>query len=137
MGGGGGGGGKAITGGGGGGTRIGGSGGGGGNKAISGSRPSGRDITRAPRNSGNVITKSRPVVRDRNVGADRRVDGPRGDRRSGHRGAHRGTRHVWGGLSFYFYDGYYHGDCGWLRRRAQATGSRYWWIRYRQCRELD
>jgi hypothetical protein len=52
-----------------------------------------------------------------------------GDRR-------RGVRYSWG-PGFYFYDGYYHGDCSWLRRKASATGSHYWWQRYRQCRELD
>jgi hypothetical protein len=30
--------------------------------------------------------------------------------------------------------GYYAGDgCGWLRRRAHATGSPYWFHRYRMC----
>lgn len=48
-----------------------------------------------------------------------------------------GTRYLWGGLPFYFYDGYYYGDCRWLRRRAEATGSSYWWTRYRQCRDFD
>ena len=27
-----------------------------------------------------------------------------------------------------------YGRCEWLRRRALATGSSYWWRRYRQCR---
>ena len=27
--------------------------------------------------------------------------------------------------------GYYGGHCGWLRHQARATGSRYWWHRYR------
>lgn len=35
----------------------------------------------------------------------------------------------------YYYDNYYSDDCGWLRRRAIATGSRYWWRRYRACIE--
>ncbi len=61
------------------------------------------------------------VVRDRSRG-----DGQR----------HRGVRHSWGpGIYFYFYDGYYHGDCAWVRRKAISTGSAYWWRRYRQCRE--
>jgi hypothetical protein len=38
----------------------------------------------------------------------------------------------------YFYGGYYpyngyYGSCGWLYRRAVATGSRYWWNRYYAC----
>ena len=75
---------------------------------------------------------ARAINRDRPGHVDR--DRHRGDRhRVGHN--YRGTRYLWGGLPFYFYDGYYHGDCGWLRRRAEATGSRYWWVRYRQCRE--
>lgn len=47
----------------------------------------------------------------------------------------RGVRYMWGGLPFFFYDGYYHGDCSWLRRKARQTGSSYWWRRYRQCRD--
>ena len=62
---------------------------------------------------------------------DRRVDRNRG----GDRREHRGQRYDWGGLAFYFYDGYYHGDCNWLRRRYEATGSGYWLARYRQCRD--
>ena len=27
----------------------------------------------------------------------------------------------------------YNNSCGWLRQRALATGSRYWWRRYREC----
>ena len=37
--------------------------------------------------------------------------------------------------AFYSYDGYYHGDCGYLRRKARETGSSYWLRRYRLCRE--
>jgi hypothetical protein len=128
------GGGKAMSGGGGGGNRAvsGGnrSGGSGGSKAQSNpGRSSGGAVRSSPRNSGVVIQQNRNVVRDRNAGGNRHV--------GGNRGGHRGVRHLWGGLPFYFYDGYYHGDCGWLRRRAEATGSRYWWVRYRQCREDD
>ena len=58
-----------------------------------------------------------------------------GDRDNGH---HRGTRYAWGdGYVFWFYDGYYHGDCAWLRRKAAETGSSYWLRRYRQCRADD
>lgn len=50
-------------------------------------------------------------------------------------GGHRGRRYIWGdGLEFYFYDGYYHGNCGWLKEQALETGSAYWWRRYRICR---
>lgn len=53
-------------------------------------------------------------------------------------GRNRGVRHSWGpGAVFYFYDGYYHGDCGWVRRKAISTGSRYWWNRFRQCRAYN
>ena len=43
------------------------------------------------------------------------------------------------GYPFVGYGAYYDGDggysegCGWLRRRALATGSRYWWARYEDC----
>jgi hypothetical protein len=37
------------------------------------------------------------------------------------------------GNSYYYGDDYAGDDCRWLRRRAQATGSRYWWNRYRAC----
>ncbi len=46
-----------------------------------------------------------------------------------------GRRLNWGpGGRFYFWNGNYYGDCRWLLRRAEATGSRYWMSRYRQCR---
>jgi hypothetical protein len=46
-------------------------------------------------------------------------------------------RFYWGpGAEFWFYDGYYHGDCRWLRRKAVQTGRQYWWRRYRLCRGL-
>jgi hypothetical protein len=65
-----------------------------------------------------------------------RVDGgTRYYRRSGD--WRRGTRYLWApGFAFYLYDGYYYGDCDWLRRRAIATGSRIWWERYRRCRAV-
>jgi hypothetical protein len=50
-------------------------------------------------------------------------------------GGHRGRRYIWGdGLEFWFYDGYYHGNCAWLKEQALETGSAYWWRRYRMCR---
>lgn len=39
----------------------------------------------------------------------------------------------YGGFAPYYYDDYAGDDCRWLRRRAQATGSRYWWNRYYAC----
>ncbi|MEI9900286.1 MAG: hypothetical protein WDN31_09365 [Hyphomicrobium sp.] len=61
----------------------------------------------------------------------------------GGRGHFRGGRggRFYGGYPFYGYGGYYYGDydngysCAWLKRRAQATGSRYWWARYAECLE--
>lgn len=55
---------------------------------------------------------------------------------------HRGRRfYAYGGFPYYAYYGSYgygYGDeCGWLRRRALATGSGYWWSRYEECRYYD
>ena len=63
----------------------------------------------------------------------------------GHRGHFgRGVR-FYGGYGYYapYYNSYYYDndyyaysdDCGWLRRRALHTNSRYWWRRYRACRD--
>ncbi len=52
--------------------------------------------------------------------------------RVGDRG-HRGRYYGWGG-GFRYYDGHYHGNCGWLREKARETGSRVWWNRYQRCR---
>ena len=45
-------------------------------------------------------------------------------------------RYVYPGLGLGLaYGGYSYGDeCGWLYRRAQATGSPYWWQRFQECR---
>lgn len=40
------------------------------------------------------------------------------------------------GIGFYFSDGSYYGECGWLKRRAIETDSPIWWHRYRRCREF-
>jgi hypothetical protein len=37
------------------------------------------------------------------------------------------------GYSDYYDYGYYDGGCSYEYRRAVATGSRYWWNRYREC----
>ena len=51
-----------------------------------------------------------------------------------HRHHARFHRRVFVGVPFaygaYYYDG---GGCYWLRRRAVATGSPYWWSRYDAC----
>lgn len=103
-----------------------------------------------PRGSpgGNVIRRGDGGVRDggvlrggssRDGGALRGSTAPRyGGRAAGSgRPWLGGRRYLWApGLTFYFYNGYYYGDCNWLRRRALATGSRYWWQRYRRCRNV-
>jgi len=58
-----------------------------------------------------------------------------------HRFRHRrvGPRHFrrrfYAPFAYYgVYPRYYNsGPCGWLRRRALRTGSRYWWRRYHRC----
>ena len=158
--GGGGGGGGAMRGGGGGGGGPGlRGGGGGGGKAMRG--PSGsRSFDRSGRRGGDSSRALRGRG-DSDAGrafrsnrGERKLDrGPRradpgfkkGNRDRGHgfRGGKRhsrdyirkrGNRYVWGpGLAFWYYGGYYYGDCDWLRRRAITTGSAYWWNRYNQC----
>lgn len=52
---------------------------------------------------------------------------------AGPRRFHRGF--VYGGLPLATFGHYYHrSGCGWLKRRAVHTGSRYWWRRYAACR---
>lgn len=47
----------------------------------------------------------------------------------------RGRRFNWGpGVAFYFNDGYYYGECNWLKRRARQTGNPIWLRRFQQCR---
>jgi len=51
---------------------------------------------------------------------------------------HHGRRHYSRGLWIapIITYGYYASDeCAWLKRRAIATGSRYWWNRYYECRD--
>lgn len=53
-----------------------------------------------------------------------------------HHGHHHGHGFRFYGAPFIGYGAYYGGygeGCGWLRRRALATGSRYWWARYEDC----
>lgn len=51
----------------------------------------------------------------------------------GYRRRHYGYRRFYG-PGVYFGTGYGYRSCGYLRRRAVVTGSRYWWRRYQQCR---
>lgn len=50
----------------------------------------------------------------------------------GFRRYRRGRIFIYGGPTYYA-PYYYTSRCGWLRRRAIRTGSRYWWRRYRAC----
>jgi hypothetical protein len=104
-----------------------------------------RDTDRGDRSRGSDAYDRRAKDgdrQDRGDRADRRrgdgYDGPRRrwSDRDGRRGWRSGRRYNWGpGFAFYLYDGYYYGDCSWLRRRAIATDSRLWWNRYRRCRD--
>jgi hypothetical protein len=58
----------------------------------------------------------------------------------GHHGHHHHHRRFYYAAPFvgygaaYYGESYYRGSgCGWLRRRAEATGSGYWWSRYEEC----
>lgn len=86
-------------------------------------------------------TQRRPASERRvDRGTDGRQSGTivRRDRPNYERQVRRGTRYNWGpGAIFYFYNGYYHGDCAWLRRKAISTGSEYWRRRFRQCRAFN
>jgi len=54
-------------------------------------------------------------------------------KRYGHYGKYRRYGYYgWYGWPYISYS-YYGGGCGWLYRRAVATGSPYWWNRYYEC----
>ena len=80
---------------------------------------------------------TRSVDRDRHFDRGGRAE-VRDWRRPGYRERiRRGHHYGWGpGIGFYFSDGWYYGECGWLKRRALATDSPVWWHRYRRCREF-
>jgi hypothetical protein len=66
-------------------------------------------------------------------------DWDRGGKRGGY--AWKGDRHrhygryLYPGIGLGLAYGAYAGDeCGWLYRRARATGSPYWWQRFEECR---
>ncbi len=98
--------------------------------------PSARVTRAAPQQRPNAV-RARPLLRSENAGnrVDRRV-GPSGHQSASRGdGQHRGTRYAWGSnYVFWFYDGYYHGNCAWLRSKYHETGASYWLHRYRQCR---
>jgi hypothetical protein len=83
--------------------------------------------------------------RDTHAGRGKSIRSGRDSMRRGDRGR-RGTEfrsggrdgygYGRGGVDFDFFAGPSYGyvsDCAWLRRRAVATGSSYWWRRYRAC----
>jgi hypothetical protein len=110
----------------------------------------GRDGPKVEMNTGKSLSNrgDRGDVRsergsDRIVRRDR--DGRNGDRYDGRRrwsggdGGRRhwrsGRRYSWGpGVVFYLNDGYYYGECNWLKRRYRQTGHRVWLRRYAMCR---
>ncbi len=112
--------------------------------AVPISAPSQRDTSigsgerRGDRMRGNVENRGdrrdasdRPRRMDRGYNPGRRFSG--GDGRN--RDWRGGRRYNWGpGIAFYFSDGYYYGECNWLKRRARQTGNRIWLRRYAQCR---
>ena len=54
----------------------------------------------------------------------------------GHYYRHKHYGHQYRGYGYYGWygwPGYHGGGCGWLYRRAVATGSPYWWNRYYEC----
>ena len=54
---------------------------------------------------------------------------------AGHKHHHHGFRVIIGAPVVYGGYGYYnHRPCYWLYRKAQNTGSHYWWKRFHQCR---
>jgi hypothetical protein len=98
----------------------------------------GRSIAGGPRGGGKVMRGGGDGGRDFNRGRGKRggeytYRGGKGDYRRGHRYS-RGYPYFWPGVmagGAYAYG--YADKCGWLRRRAQATGSPYWWQRYEEC----
>jgi hypothetical protein len=116
---------------GGGATRGGGDGDGRAVSPSSGGRASDGKAT-SGRGDGRASGDRRPALRE---SGRQRDDVSRSRSRGSAKGYRRGTRYSWGpGVEFWFYNGYYYGDCSWLRRRAVETGSQYWWRRYRLCR---
>jgi hypothetical protein len=136
----------AGRGGGGGGMRSGGGGGwsgggkgGGPGLAGRGGRDGGGAMTRGGRYAGDGAPRIRGGDRGEWKGGRSEWKGGNQRRHAGrsHDG-HKGQRHrvwrdgrwiwAWGPAVYAYAD-----DCGWIWRRAQATGSPYWWRRYEEC----
>ncbi len=105
--------------------------GGGGGAAVGGPRLSGGAGFVRSGPSARIAPAIRPAAPSFAPGAVVRGGGKHGG------GHHHHRRHVRGGVYFAtpFYGYYDYDDCGWLRRRAIETGSRYWWRRYQECRD--
>ena len=110
---------------------------GGGRARFAGARVAGVRTFRGPRVAG-VRTFRGPRVagvrtfRGTRVVGVRTVRGARVATINRHR-VFRNGRWIWitGPAAYGAYA--YSGGCGWLRARAAATGSRYWWRRYNNC----
>lgn len=72
-------------------------------------------------------------------GGGPRFHGPRHFHGPRFRGGFYPYAYGFGAYPYYYYDGFYdddsYADCAPLRRRAIATGKRYWWNRYYACIE--
>jgi len=124
--------------------------GGGGGRGMLGGRPGGggRGMMGGRSGGGRGMMGGRPGggrgLAGRGHGGPRMHHGPRGPRLAGP-GRHHGHRHhhhrayrgfYYGGYPYaYSYAFNDYDDCRWLRRRALATGSPYWWDRYYACIE--
>jgi hypothetical protein len=88
---------------------------------------------------GNFAThfSARPfTAAPRFAGTSRFVGGNYGNYGHVHRGHIHRHRRIFIGAPFAYYPYYYYDygeGCSWLRRRAVATGSGYWWNRYEAC----
>ena len=92
------------------------------------------------KDGGPKVTDTRDGGRNRGGDVEIRVRKDGDWRRPEHRDriVRRGHRYQWGpGVTFYMSDGYYYGECGWLKRRAKETGDRIWRKRYERCRDFS
>jgi len=67
----------------------------------------------------------------RDQGRDRTASRDNDNRDNGHRDHRHG--HFVNGVWVWYGAPYASNDCNWLRHRAVATGSPYWWSRYHDC----